>query len=136
MLIKCNKKQFKKELFFVLLKGGKVKMEKIDKLKKDLMLDKSILSDLRWLKEEEMEKLTKKEKHELNSLYNDMREKEHLLYKEIDSVPKMKVRNNIKGAIDAYLEDIEDINSYFQGKYFKEGVIYGINIILETYKAK
>ena len=111
-------------------------MEKIDKLKKDLMLDKSILSDLRWLKEEEMEKLTKKEKHELNSLYNDMREKEHLLYKEIDSVPKMKVRNNIKGAIDAYLEDIEDINSYFQGKYFKEGVIYGINIILETYKAK
>lgn len=136
MLIKCNKKQFEKELFFVLLKGGKVKMEKIDKLKKDLMLDESILSDLRWLKEEEMEKLTKKEKHELKSLYNDMREKEHLLYKEIDSVPKMKARNNIKEAIDAYLEDIEDINSYFQGKYFKEGVIYGINIILETYKAK
>lgn len=113
-------------------------MDKIEKLKKDYKLDRSTLDNIRWLKEEEMGKLTKQEQNELNSIYKQMKEKENLLYSAIDNIPEQftDIKKEIKNSVDTYLENIEDVNSYFQGKYFKEGVGFGINMILEAEKMR
>lgn len=94
-------------------------------------LTESIIEYLYEAREEKLSILTKLDKSNMKDLINTRKIGYEEILKVIEELPECN-KEAIKEKIDEQIENINYINSYNNQKFYKCGVIDGVNLIIES----